>query len=152
MKDAGVLRAAKIVGDDAQAHARGRVGIARIERQNDRCLRAGEHVDREVLRERALDKWHKLFCQMAQDDARIVGRIDVRQFVNEGRNLEVPRLHGRREQRVFAGKVAQHRGRRDVQLGCNIGERRRFEAFAREDAPCRFQQLLASNDGRPSHL
>lgn len=91
------LRSLEVLRDDLQAAAGRRVGIARVERQNDRGLRAGKHVDGEVLRERALDEGHELLGDMTQHHARVGRGIDCGEVEDELRNLDAARLHGRGE-------------------------------------------------------
>jgi hypothetical protein len=145
--DAGLGGAAEVVGDDGQAAARRRVFAADVEGKDDRRLRAAVHVDGEVLGDGAGDERHELLGQAAEDDARILGAAGGLQPDDARRQLDVARAHGRSEEGLLGRDVAQHRGRRDLQLGRDVGEGGGLEAFGGEDAARGLEELLAG-DGR----
>jgi hypothetical protein len=152
VQSAGGFGAAEVLGDNLETLARRRVRVARIEWQDDRSLRAGEHVYGEVLGKRPLHERNELLSETSQDDAGIRRRINLRQLQDERRNRDASRRHRCREQRVFCREVPKHRGRRHVQLTSDVGQRRGLESLVREDLPGGVQQAVALNDGRASHL
>ena len=152
MKDARLLRAAKVFGDDLQPTPRRRFGIARIERQNDRSLRTREHVDRKVLRECSLHKGNELLGEPAENNRRVRGRVDGRKFENERGDHDALGTHRRGEEGLLAWKMPQDGCSGDVQFAGDIRERRGLEPFARKDAPRRFKQPVSLDDRRAAHL
>ena len=151
VQNAGLGGAAEVVGDDAEAPARRGVVVADVEGKDDRGLRAPVHVNGEVLGDRAGDEGDELLGQAAQHDARILGAADGLKANDAGRQLDVPRAHGRGEEGLLGGDVTEDRGGGDVELGGDVGEGGGLEALLGEDAPRRFQQAFAVNRRRAAH-
>jgi len=151
VEDAGLGGAAEVVGDDAQAAARRRVVVADVERKHDRRLRAAMHVDGEVFGDGLGDERHELLGQAPQHDARILGAAGGLEMDDGGGQLDVPRAHGRGEERLLRRNVAKDRGRRDAELRGDVGEGGGLEAFLREDAPRGLEELLAGDGRRAAH-
>jgi len=148
----GRLGALEVFGHDLKpAPGRG-VGIARIEREDDRRLGAGEHVDGQVLRNRPLHEGDELLREATEHHARIRRRVGARELENELGNLDPTGLHGGCEERLFAGIVPQHRGRRHLHFPGDVCERRRLEPLVREDPPRRIEKTFALDDRRSPHL
>ena len=152
VQHAGGLRAPEVLGHDLQTAARGRVGIARIERQHDGRLRARKHVHGEVFGERRLNEGHELLRQTPEHDPRVGRRVHSGQLEDEGRNGDALGPHRRGEQGLLAREVPQDGRGRDVELGRDVRERGGFESLVREHASCGIEQRFAADDGRPSHL
>jgi hypothetical protein len=151
VQHAGLGGAAEVVGDDAEAAARGRVVVADVEGEDDRRLRSPVHVDGEVLGDGAGDEGNELLRQASQHDARILGAADGLEADDAGRQLDVPRAHGGGEEGLLGGDVAEDRGGGDVELGGDVGEGRCFEALLGEDASCRFEEAFAGDRRRAAH-
>lgn len=145
--DAGLGGAAEVVGDDDQAAARRGVVAADVEGQDDRRLRLAVHVDGEVLGDGAGDERHELLGQAAEDDAWILGAAGGLEMDDGRRHFDVAGAHGRREEGLLRPHVPQHGGRRDFQLGGNVGEGGGLEALGGKDAAGSLEELLAG-DGR----
>ncbi|HJW95381.1 MAG TPA: hypothetical protein VJ901_17315, partial [Thermoanaerobaculia bacterium] len=94
--------AAEVVGDDFQSAPRRIVGLG-IERQHERrAVRRRVHGDDDPRREHFLDERHEAFGDVAQHDARIGFRIDVRQLEDAGGRIEQhAALHRQTEQRLL---------------------------------------------------
>ena len=151
VQHAGLGGAAEVVGDDAEAAARRRVVVADVEGKDDRGLRPPVHVDGEVLGDGAGDEGDELLRQAAQHDARILGAADSLEADDAGRQLDVPRAHGRGEEGLLGGDVAEDRGGSDVELGGDVGEGGGLEALLGEDAPRRFQKAFTGDRRRTAH-
>jgi len=151
VQDAGLGGAAEVVGDDAEAAAGRGVVVADVEGKDDGRLRAAVHVDGEVLGDGLGDERHELLGQTAQDDARILGAAGGLEMDDGGRQLDVPRAHGRGEEVLLRPRVAQDGGGRDVELGGDVGEGGGLEAFLGEDAPGGLEELLAGDGGGAAH-
>ena len=149
---AGLAGPAEVLGHHLQSTARRRVGIAWIERENDRGLGLRKHVHRQVLGNGLLHEGHELLRQPSQYDARIGGRVDRRQIDDEFRDSDARGPHGLSEERVLARNMTQDRGGSDLQLLRDVRKRCSLEAFTGEDPLRGFQELLVLDDGRPSHL
>lgn len=149
---ARALGSPEVFGHDLQPASRRGVGIARIERQDDRRLRPRVHVDREILGERLLHERHELLGHAAKHDARVRRGIDIRELENELGHRDPMRTHRVREQLLLAWKVAKDGCCRDVQLRGDVGERRRLETLRREYLSRGLEQFLASDERWPAHL
>ena len=149
--DAGVHRPAKVVGHDHQSAAGRAVSRIRIERHHDRA-RLLVHIHGNVLADDFLDEGNELLGDTAQDPARIAPGIDVFQLDDERWRTRQPAAHRGAEKLLLRSGMTQHRGRRDVQLARDVGERRRVEALRREDASRGLQQLFPGNPRWPAHL
>lgn len=151
VQDAGLGGAAEVVGDDAQAAARRGVVVADVEGKDDGRLRTAVHVDGEVLGDGAGDEGDELLRQAPQHDTRILGAASGLEPDDAGRQLDVPRAHGRGEEGLLGGDVAEDGGRGDVELRGDVGEGRGFEAFGGEDAAGGLEDLLAGDGRRAAH-
>jgi len=142
--DAGRGGAAKVVLDDGDPAARRTVFALR---QSPRV-----HKDDDVLREDALRERDELFGDVAENLARIrCGRIDRRQLQDERRRRD-GKMHRFREERALGAGVTQHRGRGDLQLCGDVGERRALEALRGEDPSRNGEELIAGDGRRTAHL
>jgi hypothetical protein len=146
------LGALEVLRHDLQPAPRRRIRVARVERQNDRCLGAREHVDGKVLGERPLHERHELLGQPAKNDARIGRRIRGGQLEDELRDFDTPRLHGRGEERLLAGVMTEDGCGRYLHLPGDVGERRGLEALVGEYPPRGLEKAITLNDCRPAHL
>jgi hypothetical protein len=151
-QNAGFLRAPEVVRDDRQAASRRRIRVARIERQNDRRLRARVHVDSEILGQRPSDERHELLRHVAEDDSGIGVRVNRRQLNDERGNRERLRAHRRTEQRLLRRVMTQDRGCGHFQLSTDVGQRRLLESLRCEDAARGVQEMRGTDRRRPAHL
>ena len=109
-----------------------------------------EHCD--VLADDLLRERYEALGKVTEDDSRIGGRIDVAQAEDHVGNGDDSGAHRLTEQLELRWRMAQHRGRRDVELPGNIRQGGGVEALRGEDPPRRFQQLLPRDPRRPAHL
>ena len=149
--DPGSLRAFEIPRKDLFAAARRTVLAARIERQHERRIAALMHRDDHVLRHRFARERNPLLGQLAQDDARIGRRVDVVETEDARRQRDAS-THRGIEERLLRFEMAEQRGRSDVKLAGDIGERRCGEAFLREDDARGLEDLIAADGRRSAHL
>lgn len=148
--DAGGGGAAEVVGQDLHAPARRAVRLVGIKGNHERA-RAAVHVDREVRGDRVLHEGNEVLGEGAEHDARIGGRIDVRQLGHELRHFDLGRTHGLGEQGLLRFDVAEDGGGGDAELLRDVGERRGLVALGGEDAGGGGEELGAGDAGRASH-
>jgi len=110
------------------------------------------HVNGDDGRDDAGEEGDELAGELPQHDAWVLFTRQRLEDVERGRQLDVATFHRLEEQLLLRFDVAEQRGGRDVQLGRNVGQRRGFEAFPREDGAGRREQLGSLDRGRPSHL
>ena len=151
VQHAGLGGAAEVVGDDAETASRRRVVVADVEGEDDRGLRPPVHVDGEVLGDCAGDEGDELLRQAAQHDARILGAADSLEADDAGRQLDVPRAHGRGEESLLGGEVAEDGGGGDVELGGDVGEGGGLEALRGKDAAGGLEEAFAGDRRRTAH-
>lgn len=110
------------------------------------------HVHRDDGRDDPGQERDELSREAAEHDARILIAGERLEHVERGRQLDIAGLHRLDEELLLRLDVAEERGRRDVQLTRDVGQRRRFEALPREDGAGRGEQLGPLDGGRTSHL
>ncbi len=147
--DAGVHRAAEVIGGNAQAAARRRLFLLGVE-GNDQ--RRGMHVHGDGRADDGGHERNELLGEPAQDDLRIGRRVDAGQLLDELGDGERARAHRRREQLPLGRAVAEDRRRRDLQRAGDIGERGRREAAVGERSPGGVEDLIAGDARRAAHL
>lgn len=145
--------AAEVVADDAEAAARGVVGV-RIERQDDRRpLGVGVHGQDDARGQDPLHERHELLGHAAEDDPRIARGIDRRQVEDALRRLDdVAAGHRLAEEGLLRLHVPQQRRGGDSQLRGDVGQGGGVEALQGEDTAGRLQDLIAVDACRASHL
>lgn len=148
--DARLRGAAEVVGEDFDAAARRAVRLVRIERHDERA-RALVHEDGDVRGDRVLHERDELLGERAEDDARVGGRIDALQRIDEFRHPDLPRPHGLGEQRLLRIDVAEDGGGGDAELLRDVGERRGLEALRGKDLGGSGEELVSGDAGRASH-
>lgn len=151
LNDTGFFRAPEIARHDFETTPRRTVFSARIERNDERRIRACVHTDHEMLDDRRARERHPLFRDAPKDDTRVRRGIDGLQVDDALRQRDV-RVHRRFEQRLLGVEVPQDRRRGDPKLAGDVRQRRRREAFQGEDGPCAPEDLLAADSRRPAHL
>lgn len=109
------------------------------------------HEDGDVRGDRVLHERHELLGEGAEDDARVGGRIDALQGIDELRHFQLPRTHGLGEEGLLRIDVAEDRRRGDAELFGDVGQRRGLEALRGEDVRSGGQKLFAGDAGRASH-
>jgi len=150
--DAGLDRAAKVRGGDAQHAARRRVLVLRVEGNDERGLPRGlMHLHGDGGADHGADEGDELLGEAAEHEARIGGRVDARELVDEGRDDEGARAHRRGEEVLLGAEMAKDRGRRDLQLGRDAGERGGGEAALGEGGARGFEDLIAGDTRRTAH-
>lgn len=103
---ASLAGAAEVLADDSKASARRRVSRAGIERDDERRLGATVHVDREVGPDGGLNDGDELLGKISENLAGVGARVYGRQLGDDRRQLDVPALHGHREQFLFRAAAA----------------------------------------------
>ena len=149
--DAGRVRAAEVAGDVLQSAARRAVVVARIEGKHERRVAACVHRRHEVLRDGLARERHPLLGHLSEHDARVAGGIDVLEPANAFRQRDAP-AHRCVEQRLLRLEVPEHRGRSDVQLRGDIGERGSGETLLGEHGAGGVEDLVAADGRRSAHL
>ena len=148
---AGIARAGEIGLDDAKRAAGRRIVGLAVEREAN-FGGALVHVDRDDGRDDAGEERDELSHELAQHHARILFAGERVQMVDRRRQLDVAGLHRLEEQLLLRLDVAEERGRRDLQLARDVGQRRRLEALPGEDAARRREQLGSLDRRRAAHL
>lgn len=110
------------------------------------------HVHGDDGRDDAGEKRNQLVRELTQHDARVFVAGERIEHADRRRQLDVARLHRLEEERLLRLDVAEERGRRDLQLVRDIGQRGGLEAFPGEDAPGCREELGPLDGGRASHL
>lgn len=147
------MRAAEVVLDEADAAARRRVFLVRVERHDERGLtRAAVHVQRDLHGHDALDERDELAREVAEHDARIGRGVDGLEVRERGRQLDRADLHRFGEERLLRADVAEERRGRHAELARDVGERRAFEALLGEKAACGCEKRDAVDGRWPAHL
>lgn len=148
---AGRGGAAEVFGDDAETAAGRAVVALRVERDDERGLRAVVHVDGEVLGDGGLHERHEPLGDRAQHHARIGGRIDRLQRGDEVGHRDAPPAHRSDEQLVLRRRMTQQRRGRDPELRRDVGERGNLETLGHENAAGGVEELVAGNPRRAAH-
>ena len=149
--DTGLTGAPEIARHDLQP-APGRTVLGpRIERHDQRRIRALVHAEHEMLHDRRPRERHPLLGHSAQNHPRVRRSVDALQIEDALRQLHV-RVHGRFEERLLGVEVPEDRRGSDAKLAGDVGQSGRGEALHREDAAGGQEDLLAADGGRPSHL
>lgn len=149
--DAGRFGSAEIARQNFFSAARRTVIAARIERQHQRRIAALMHRDHHVLGDRLARVRYPLLGQLAQDDSRIRRRVDFVEAEDARRQRDAS-AHRGIEEGLLRFEMAQQRGRRDMQLGGDIRQRRRGEAALGKHDACGVEDLIAADDRRAAHL
>lgn len=111
------------------------------------------HVDGDVLRHDLLGEGDEVLGDPAQDFTGIgLCRIDVRKLEKKRRRPGNGVLHGRGEEGLLGSEVAQNRGRRDAENGCNVGQGGGIETLLAKDAAGSQQQFVPGDPRWASHL
>ena len=143
--------AAEVAGDDGKATARRAVRL--IEGQYQRSApRVSVHGHHDAAGDDVLGERDELGGHAAEDDAGVGLAGRLRQVADHRRQLDDLAVHGLAEQRVLRLHVAQERGGGDAELAGDVGQRGGGEALGGEDAAGGFQDLIAADARRASHL
>jgi hypothetical protein len=110
------------------------------------------HVHGDDDRQHAAEERDELAREVAEDHARIFVAARGIEIANALRQLDLTAAHRVGEELLLGACVPEHRGRRDLQLAGDVGERRRFESLARKHAPRNVEKLLPLNRCRATHL
>jgi len=145
------MRAAEVTGDDLQSAAWRTVIASRIKRDDERRVLLLVHAEHEVLPERGLCERHPLLGHAPEDDAWIGCGVDLLQIEDACGQLNVA-VHRCIEKGLFRVEVPEHRRRCDTHLGGDIGKRRARKPLLREYLAGSLEDLIAMDEGRPSHL
>lgn len=149
--DAGVHRAAEVVGDDGDRTARRTVVRRGVEGDDQRGLpRRQVHLHRDRGADDAPHERNHLFRESAQHDARILGRIRAGELLEKDRHADL-RAHGAGEEILLRRKVPQDRGRRHADALADVRERRPIEAPSHENGSRSLEDLIAVDARRASH-
>ena len=149
--DARPHRPREIVGDDGDAAARRTVFRGGVERHDERTG-ALVHVHGDVLGNDFFHERHEALGDASQHDAGIAVGVHVLEIEDELRRRGDARAHRCAEEVLFRPGVAQDGRGRDPQLAGDVGERCGVETLRRKHVPRRFQELLAGDPRRASHL
>ena len=109
------------------------------------------HAEHDVLHDGLTRERNPLLGQASKDDARIRRSVDGLELEDARGQLHAP-AHGCVEERLLRVEMPQHGSGRDAEVAGDVGERRRREAFLREDGARGLKDLLAADGRWASHL
>ncbi len=150
--DTGLHGPAEVVGDQAERAPRRCFFRGRIERNDQRGLpRAHVHLHGDRRPDDRLQERHDLLRESAQDDARVGSGIALDEVLESFREAQLARAHGRGEQLLLRGEVAEDRRGGDAEVSGDVGEGGRGEAALGERCLGGVEDLLARNARWTAH-
>lgn len=150
--DAGFHGAAEVVGDQTECASRRSLLRGRVERNDQRGLpRAHVHLHRDRRPDDRLQKGHDLLRKSAEDDTWISGGIGADQFLQSFGKTQLARAHGRGEQLLLRGEVAEDRRGRHPEMPGDVREGGRGEAALGERGLRGVEDLLAGDTRWAAH-
>lgn len=149
----GAHRAAEILREKAEAAARRRLLVCRVE-WNDHCRlpRRHVHLNRDRGTDDGGDEGHELFGETAQDDPRIDRHVGRGKLVEKLRDRDTAGAHRRGEELLLGWEVPEDRRRGNADDAGDVRERGRGEAALGERGTGGLEDLLAVDAGGSAHF
>ena len=140
--------AGEVVGEDADGHARRDLFVLRIERDDER---GRVHLHRDRGTDHGAEERDHAAGELAEDDAWIGGRVERLHRDEEVGRRDAAVAHRGPEELLLGVEVAEDGRGRDVERGCDLGQRGRREAARAEGAARGFEDLFAGNARWTAH-